>query len=71
MASFLASYIAICCYVCQSVCNFANSLKFLLKKTNTTTFSGLRQLCRLVTVNPAVEKSLSFGVEVGGIHKMD
>ena len=33
--------------------------------------SGLRQLLRLVTVSPAVEKSLSLGVEVAGTQRID
>lgn len=44
---------------------------FLFKKIRASTFSGLRQLLSFVTVRPAVEKSLSLGVEVAGIQSKD
>ena len=43
----------------------------MFKKTNASIFSGLRQLRRLVTVNPAVEKSLSLTAEVAGTYRID
>jgi len=45
--------------------------EFLFKKIRASTFSGFRRFLSLVTVKPAVEKSLSLGVDVAGMQRID
>ena len=40
---------------------------FLFKNINESTFFGFKQLLNLVTISPAVENTLSEGVDVAGM----